>query len=69
MDGVRRINAIESLRSGWTARDRTWHFQLQTISGSMVGGFMSPLPIAVPLEREEALGVIALVDALAATAS
>jgi hypothetical protein len=35
----------------------------------MMGGFMSPLPIAVPMDREEALGIIAIVDALSATAT
>lgn len=69
MAGVRRIKAIESLRIGWTVRDRTWHLQLRTMSGSMVGGFMSPLPIAVPMDRDEAQAVVALIDALAATAS
>lgn len=67
LDGVRRIQAIESLRIRWSAKTQTWHLRLETMSGSMVGGFMSPLPIAVPMEREEAEGVIALIEALLRT--
>jgi hypothetical protein len=62
------IEAIESLRIHWRARSRTWHLELETISGSMVGGFMTAMPIAVPLDANEARGVIGLVDALAASA-
>ena len=69
MGGVRQIKAIESLRIGWSAAERTWHLSLTTMSGSMMGGFMSPLPIAVPMDREEALGIVSLVDALATTAT
>ena len=35
---------------------------LKTLSGAMVGGFMSPLPIPVPMDREEALGIVSLVE-------
>lgn len=69
LDGVRRINAIESLRIGWSAHERVWHLRLKSLSGAMVGGFMSPLPIAVPMDREEALGIVSLVDALMTTAT
>jgi hypothetical protein len=34
----------------------------------MVGGFLSPLPIAVPFDPAEAEGIIGMVDALAVTA-
>jgi hypothetical protein len=39
------------------------------MSGSVMSGFMAPLPIPVPFERREARGVIAMVDALAATSA
>ena len=63
------IQAVESLRILWHARSRTWRLELKTLSGSMVGGFMTAMPIAVPLEPAEARGIVALVDALRATAS
>jgi hypothetical protein len=63
------IQAVESLRILWHARSRTWRLELRTLSGSMVGGFMTAMPIAVPLEPAEARGIVALVDALRATAS
>ncbi|MGH2659823.1 MAG: hypothetical protein ACRDHS_09205 [Actinomycetota bacterium] len=67
VSGLRRIEAVESLRITWAAETRTWHLRLKTLSGSMVGGFMTAMPIAVPLDRKEAEGIISLVDALAAT--
>jgi hypothetical protein len=63
------IQAVESLRIRWHARSGTWRLELKTLSGSMVGGFMTAMPIAVPLEPAEARGIVALVDALRATAS
>jgi hypothetical protein len=62
------IQAVESLRILWHARSRTWRLELKTLSGSMVGGFMTAMPIAVPLEPAEARGIVALVDALRSTA-
>jgi hypothetical protein len=64
---IRSVQAVESFRVRWSAGDRRWHLYLQTLSGSMLGGFMSPLPIPVPIDREEAEGIIAIVDALAST--
>jgi hypothetical protein len=69
LDALRDVEAVESFRVRWRARGRTWHLQLETISGSMVGGFMTAMPIAVPLEAREVRGIIGLVDALAATAA
>jgi hypothetical protein len=62
------IQAVESLRILWHARSKTWRLELKTLSGSMVGGFMTAMPISVPLEPAEARGIVALVDALGATA-
>jgi hypothetical protein len=67
LEALRSIEAVESLRIRWHARSRTWHLDLKTVSGSMVGGFMTAMPIAVPLEPEEVRGIVAMVDALAAT--
>lgn len=64
---IDKVEAMESLRIVWSARTRTWRFELKTLSGSVVGGFMSPMPIVVPLDPQEAEGVIEAVDALAAT--
>jgi hypothetical protein len=69
MGGVHRIKAIESLRIGWSVHEKAWHLQLKTLSGAMVGGFMSPLPIPVPMDRDEALGIVSLIDVLVATAT
>lgn len=68
LSALRDIEAVEGFRVLWKARSRTWHLELETMSGSMVGGFMTALPIAVPLEAAEARGIVGLVDALAATA-
>lgn len=65
--GIHDIQAVESFRIRWDVRDRTWHLYLETLSGSMLGGFMSPLPIPVPIDQEEVKGIIALVDALIST--
>jgi len=65
--GIRRVEAVEDFRIGWSAGNATWHLRLETLSGSMLGGFMSPLPIPVPIDAQEVEGIIALVDALAAT--
>lgn len=64
---IRRVEAVESFRVRWTAESRTWHLRLETLSGSMLGGFMSPLPIPVPIDAAEVEGIIALADALSAT--
>ena len=65
--GIERVQAVEAFRILWSAGDRRWHLYLETLSGSMLGGFMSPLPIPVPIDQEEVDGIIAIVDALAAT--
>lgn len=69
LQAIRNVQAVESVRIRWQARNRTWHLYLETLSGSMLSGFMSPLPIPVPIERQEADGIIALVDALASSAA
>jgi hypothetical protein len=61
---IEDVQAVESLRIRWHARSRTWRLELKTLSGSMVGGFMTAMPIAVPFERSEARGIVAVVDAL-----
>ncbi|MGH2674216.1 MAG: hypothetical protein ACRDH1_02195 [Actinomycetota bacterium] len=65
--GIRDVQAVESFRIRWDVAERTWHLYLETLSGSMLGGFMSPLPIPVPIDAEEVEGIIALIDALAST--
>lgn len=67
LQALRSIDAVETLRIRWHARSRTWHLELKTLSGSMVGGFMTAMPIPVPLDQEEVRGIVAMVDALAAT--
>lgn len=62
-----KVEAVQVLQIRWSAPTETWHLRLETISGSMVSGFLAPLPIAVPLDAGEAAAVIALVDELAAT--
>jgi hypothetical protein len=67
--GLRRVEAVESFDVRWNARRGVWRMELRTLSGSMVGGFMTAMPISVPFDPEEAAGVVALVDALSATGS
>jgi hypothetical protein len=67
LHGIERVQAVEVFRILWSAGERQWHLYLETLSGSMLGGFMSPLPIPVPIDQEEVDGIIAIVDALAAT--
>jgi hypothetical protein len=66
-EGLQRVEAVESFNVRWNARRRIWHMELRTLSGSMVGGFMTAMPIAVPFDPEEAAGVVALIDGLAGT--
>ena len=61
------IQAVQLLRIDWSARRQVWRLDLETLSGSMMSGITAVLPIAVPFDREEAAGVIAVIDALAAT--
>src|SRR5213593_2766181 len=68
LQAVRGIEAVQSLRMRWSAEDSVWHIRLETLSGSMMSGFMTPLPVAVPFEKREADSFIALVDVLAAPA-
>ena len=65
--GVVMIQAVQLLRIDWSARRQVWRLDLETLSGSMMSGITAVLPIAVPFDREEAAGVIAVIDALAAT--
>jgi hypothetical protein len=69
VEALGSIDGVESLRIRWLARSGTWRLELKTLSGSMVGGFMTAMPIAVPLEPVEVAGILGLVDALAATGS
>lgn len=66
-EGLRRVEAVESFDVRWNAQHGVWRMELRTLSGSMVGGFMTAMPIAVPFDQEEAAGIVALVDALSAT--
>lgn len=66
---VGTIQAVQLLRIDWSARRGTWRIDLETLSGSMMSGITAVLPIAVPFDAEEATGVIAVIDALAATRS
>ena len=68
LQAVRGIEAVQSLRMKWSAEESVWHIRLETLSGSMMSGFMTPLPVAVPFEQREADSFIALVDVLAAPA-
>jgi hypothetical protein len=65
--GVEMIQAVQLLRIDWSVRRQVWRLDLETLSGSMMSGITAMLPIAVPFDREEATGVIAVIDALAAT--
>ena len=66
---VSTIQAVQQLRIGWSPRRGAWRLELETLSGSMLSGITAVLPIAVPFDREEAAGVVAIIDALAATRS
>lgn len=64
LQAVGSIEAIESLTIRWSPERASWRLELKTLSGSMVSGITAFLPIGVPFDRKEALGVIAIVDAL-----
>jgi hypothetical protein len=66
--GARGIEAVQSLAVTWSPRRREWRIEIETMSGSMVSGITAFLPIAVPFDQAEADGVLAMIDALAATA-
>jgi hypothetical protein len=66
-DGLAKIEAVESFQVRWNARAEVWRLELRTLSGSLVGGFMTAMPIPVPFDTREASGIVELVDALAAT--
>lgn len=68
LEAVRGIEAVQSLRMRWSAKEGVWRVRLETLSGSMMSGFMTPLPVAVPFDQREADSFIALVDVLAAPA-
>jgi hypothetical protein len=59
---------VQSLRLRWALGERAWNVRLETLSGSMMSGFMTPLPVAVPFDQREADSFIALVDILATPA-
>jgi hypothetical protein len=65
LEAVRGIEAVQSLRMRWSAAEAVWRVRLETLSGSMMSGFMTPLPVAVPFDQREADSFIALVDVLA----
>lgn len=67
VEAAGKVEAVQSLSIGWDAAASAWRLRLTTMSGSMVGGFLAPLPIAVPFDAAEAEGIIGMVDALAAT--
>jgi hypothetical protein len=64
---VSTVQAVQQLRIEWSQRRGAWRLELETLSGSMLSGITAVLPIAVPFDREEAAGVVAIIDALAAT--
>jgi len=66
LEAVRGIEAVQSLRMRWSAQEGVWRVRLETLSGSMMSGFMTPLPVAVPFDQREADSFIALLDVLAA---
>ena len=65
LEAVRGIEAVQSLRLRWSVGESAWNVRLETLSGSMMSGFMTPLPVAVPFDQREADSFIALVDVLA----
>jgi hypothetical protein len=66
LDALRNVEAVESARIMWSAEKRAWRVELETLSGSMMSGITAFLPIAVPFDRREANGVVAMIDALMA---
>jgi hypothetical protein len=66
---VGRVEAVQALAIRWSPDRHVWRLELETMSGSMMSGITSFLPIAVPFDREEAEGIIALIDALGGTRS
>ena len=66
---VGQVEAVQSLGIRWSPKRRAWRVRLETMSGSMMSGITSFLPIAVPFDQGEAEGIIAMIDALAATGS
>jgi len=68
LDAARKIEAVQSARIRWSAKKRVWRVELETLSGSMMSGITAMLPIAVPFDRKEAEGILAIVDALLAPA-
>jgi len=67
LGAIRDVEAVQSLGIRWSAKKKTWRLRLETMSGSMLSGITSMLPIAVPFDRKEAEGIISMIDALAAT--
>lgn len=63
---VEGLEAVQKLSVAWSAKEGSWRLTLETMSGSMVSGFMTLLPIAVPFDAREAKAILAMMDALAA---
>jgi hypothetical protein len=68
LEAVRNVEAVESARILWSAKQRVWRLELETMSGSMMSGITAFMPISVPFDRREAGGILAMVDALMALA-
>jgi len=64
LDAVRSVEAVQSARLLWSAEGRVWRIELETLSGSMMSGITAFLPIAVPFDRKEAEGIVAMIDTL-----
>jgi hypothetical protein len=64
LGALRDIEAVQSARILWSVKKRMWRIELETLSGSMMSGITAIMPVAVPFDRKEAEGVLAIVDAL-----
>jgi hypothetical protein len=67
LDGIGEVEGVEAFQIHWNARRRLWQLRLKTLSGSMIGGFMVLMPIAVPIEPQEVRGIIRMIEALTST--
>lgn len=64
LEAVRSVEAVQSARILWSAEGHVWRIELETLSGSMMSGITAFLPIAVPFDRNEAEGIVAMIDTL-----
>jgi hypothetical protein len=64
LEDIRSVEAVQSARILWSAERHVWRIELETLSGSMMSGITAFLPIAVPFDRTEAEGIIAMIDGL-----